>query len=138
MEKNKYLRFTGYRIEKIDYSVNENFDFNKNSELIPSFAFRYVFSNEFEDKCNIIIGIKYDKKANHPFLLNLIIRGFFEINEKDFLINGFAILFPYVRTIITDITKASLIPLVIPTMNIQNFIENKLEELELDKSEYRE
>ena len=52
--------------------------------------------------------------------------------------NAFAILFPYLRSVITDITKASLIPIVLPTINIQNLLEKKIEYLELEHNKYRE
>lgn len=138
MEENKYLKFYKYEIDKIIYEINKDFNTSKKGELIPKFAFHYVFSPENRKKCNIIIGIKYDKEENHPFLMNLVIRGFFEISEKEFLMNAFAILFPYLRSVITDITKASLIPIVLPTINVQNLLEGKLESLELDYNEYRE
>ena len=93
MEENKYLRFYKYEIDKIIYETNENFNIHKKSEVIPKFAFHYVFSPENIKKCNVIIGIKYDKEENHPFLMNLVIRGFFELSEKNFLMNAFAILF---------------------------------------------
>ena len=53
-------------------------------------------------------------------------------------LNAFAILFPYLRSVITDITKASLIPIVLPTINIQNLLEKKIEYLELEHNKYRE
>lgn len=138
MEENKYLRFYKYEIDKIIYETNENFNIHKKSEVIPKFAFHYVFSPENIKKCNVIIGIKYDKEENHPFLMNLVIRGFFEVSEKNFLMSAFAILFPYLRSVITDITKASLIPIVLPTINIQNLLEEKIEYLELEHNKYRE
>ena len=97
-----------------------------------------MYSHQKIKKCNIIIGIKYEEEENHPFLMNLVIRGFFEISERKFLINAFAILFPYLRSVITDITKASLIPIILPTINVQNLLEGKLEYLELDYNKYRE
>ncbi|MCG6845095.1 MULTISPECIES: protein-export chaperone SecB [Fusobacterium] len=138
MEKNKYLRFYKYEIDKIIYETNKKFDISRKAETVPKFAFHYVFSPENKKKCNIIIGIKYEEEENHPFLMNLVIRGFFEISERKFLINAFAILFPYLRSVITDITKASLIPIILPTINVQNLLEGKLEYLELDYNNYRE
>ena len=58
MEENKYLRFYKYEIDKIIYETNENFNIHKKSEVIPKFAFHYVFSPENIKKCNVIIGIK--------------------------------------------------------------------------------
>lgn len=138
MEKNKYLRFYKYEIDKIIYETNKKFDISREAETVPKFAFHYVFSPENKKKCNIIIGIKYEEEENHPFLMNLVIRGFFEISERKFLNNAFAILFPYLRSVITDITKASLIPIILPTINVQNLLEGKLEYLELDYNKYRE
>ena len=62
MEENKYLKFYKYEIDKIFYEINKDFNASKKAELVPKFAFHYVFSPKnikissfFKDtKCNKI------------------------------------------------------------------------------------
>ena len=67
---------------------------------------------------------------DYPFTLEITIVGNFEvegeIEHEDFMrfceLNGTAVLFPYLRGAITNITgSTNLIPLVLPLVNISNF-----------------
>ena len=92
-------------------------------------------------KFNVIIGFSYNKENNQPFLLEGMLRGFFTIGEdgsEEILLNAFAILFPYVRSLITEISRySSIIPIIIPTINITKAIED-LNSIKIDSSNYRE
>ena len=70
-----------------------------------------------------------------------MLRGFFTIGEdgsEEILLNAFAILFPYVRSLITEISRySSIIPIIIPTINITKAIED-LNSIKIDSSNYRE
>lgn len=139
MNESQFLKFNGYEIEQIRFSENKNF-IRENSNIIPKFAFGLISSKENNKKYNVIIGVFYEKEDNQPFLLNLIVRGFFEIGElgnTQILTNAFAILFPYVRSIITDITKHSIVPLILPTINIAESIKN-LDAIMIDSENFKD
>ena len=138
MKKSEFLIFNGYRVENISYICNNEFKINENSNIIPEFGFALVKSPKNEKNYNVIIGFSYSKKQNQPFIMEGVVRGFFElgdeINDK-ILFNAFGILFPYVRSLITDMTRYSISPIIIPTINIMNEIQD-LKSLYLESDYY--
>lgn len=74
-----------------------------------------------------------NEKNESPFDLSVSIVGFFELNSEDYeeedyinllKVNAVAILYPYLRSIVTDITsKANAFnPLILPPMNIASML----------------
>ncbi|MGL4897593.1 MAG: protein-export chaperone SecB [Cetobacterium sp.] len=115
------LKFLGYDLEKINYERNNLFDSSIDSEILPKINAMIIYKDESKKEANIILGIKYDNENNLPFSLEVVLRGFFEFNDEDQKIifqNGTAIMYPYMRSIITDITsKTNYTPIILPTMN---------------------
>ncbi|WP_239733679.1 protein-export chaperone SecB [Mammaliicoccus sp. M-M49] len=77
-----------------------------------------------------------NKKDESPFDLSVSIVGFFELNsdgyeEEEYInllkVNAVAILYPYLRSIVTDITsKANAFnPLILPPMNIASMLKEE-------------
>lgn len=125
------LKFSEYQVDNIKYSVNKNFDKNKIMRRSPKIFYK-IARDKNSDNFNIIISAIFDSTNNLPFHLQIDIRGFFETlndfteDEKLNIIisNGTAILFPYLRSIITDITsKSNFSPIILPTMNFSKIIE---------------
>ncbi len=133
------INFDRYYIEDIEFKLlNPNFQKNR-YEVRISFDTKIVLDTE-NRKSNInIIAKVYDKELNKeedPFYLKVNLLGYFsyesDLSDEDckkmMEINGTAILFPYLRNIITNITAASgLPPLIIPTYNIPKLIKNNKE-----------
>ncbi len=130
--------FDDYIINNIDYDFNEKFD-NTGEALELDFDIDYnvKINDETENKglTQILIRIWEDANNNNfPFQLTIKMTGFFSAdNEMDSIkfsemceSNGTAILFPFLRSAITDITKnANVTPLVMPLINVENFIKEK-------------
>ena len=132
------MKFYGYDVEKLKYKKNRCYN-GQNIEipLSPEFLIRIVFSNDNPLKFNIIIGIRIgysDVENELPFKVEAIIRGFYEMKQeeahmKDLIIfcirSGSAILYPYLRSIITDITsKGKHTPIILPTLNFYKLFED--------------
>lgn len=77
-----------------------------------------------------------NEKDESPFDLSVSIVGFFELNsegyeEQDYInllkVNAVAILYPYLRSIVTDITsKANAFnPLILPPMNFSSMLQEE-------------
>ncbi|MEB8263395.1 protein-export chaperone SecB [Mammaliicoccus sciuri] len=77
-----------------------------------------------------------NEKDESPFDLSVSIVGFFELNseeyeEEDYInllkVNAVAILYPYLRSIVTDVTsKANAFnPLILPPMNIASMLKEE-------------
>lgn len=134
------LKFLGYDLEKINYERNNLFDSSIDSEILPKINAMIIYKDESKKEANIILGIKYDNENNLPFSLEVVLRGFFEFNDEDQKIifqNGTAIMYPYMRSIITDITsKTNYTPIILPTMNFYNLLSKELENYELISEGY--
>ncbi|QNE69095.1 protein-export chaperone SecB [Fusobacterium hwasookii] len=127
MEKSQYLIFNGYRVENINYNYNNKFQIDEENNIIPEFGFALIKSPDNPKEYNVVIGFSYTDKQNQPFVMEAVIRGFFEVGDdksENILFNAFGILFPYVRSLISDMTRYSITPIIIPTINIVNEIEN--------------
>lgn len=79
------------------------------------------------------IKIFDDEKMEYPFRLEVIVVGQFEIdgdvknNVREFQANAVAILFPYVRALVTNCTaNANVVPLILPTINTNNLVKNSI------------
>lgn len=68
---------------------------------------------------------------NYPFEMTLCIKVFFDIQTSDIDIkifekNAVAILFPYLRALVSTYTaNANVAPVILPTMNINSYLETK-------------
>ncbi|MFW6016890.1 MAG: protein-export chaperone SecB [bacterium] len=134
--------FENYTIENISFQYNNNFD---NDEVNIEIETEIDFEIDTDiNKGKVIIKmLLWDnaKKDNKPFRLEISISGIFsaddEMEEEEFTsmckYNAVSILFPFLRSAITDVTKiANITPLVIPLINIQQFVEKNLVKKEND------
>ena len=116
MEKYKsMLIFQKYVVDKVIFERNNDFDFSQKAKI------------EFS------INKKTDKtENNYPFEMEVSITGFFEIEndskEIDFEPNAIAILYPYIRAIVSTYTaSANVSSLILPVINVNKLIEDQEE-----------
>lgn len=119
------LELRTYLVKKINFELNSNFDFStpKEVQLAPQFD-RNILKI---DKDNVAVDLSINiNKGDIPFFVEIEIEGIFKLNdwEKDenrsiIENNAIAILFPYLRTLVTMVTaNANLNPYILPVMNI--------------------
>ena len=130
MSDNKsVLRFEKYIVDKVYYKTNENC-MNEVEEI--DLPFDFETKTEYENNQMVIeLGATIFQNAeenNYPFEMNLEMTGFFETEngESDkFIKNAIAILYPYVRALISTYTaNANINPLILPAINVNKLIEN--------------
>lgn len=132
---NANFRFLNYELSRMEFKRNPLFD-NKNGEVDIDIKFGSVSKKEENGLILLIIGISLfsdSKNKNYPYELSFNICGFFhtenmleETLDKYIKYNATAILFPYIRSIITNITSvAGQQPLILPTYNINNLLKNE-------------
>jgi preprotein translocase subunit SecB len=151
MKKEVIMKFMNYKVEKISYILNEAYDPEKPSVGFPNIAINIANSEENKNKFNIILGVKYSLENNLPYLVEIVIRGFFETNSKltseeeklqIILSNGSAIMYPYMRALITDITsKSDFSPIILPTINFYDYVSEVYKEKDdflIDSKFYKE
>lgn len=114
------FQFEGYIIDKASIAL-------KNKNVGTEMEFRIEPNAQVaNDKMNLTLEVEVNDKEQN-LMLNLRVVGFFrydgeqvkEINQFLYL-NGPAILFPYVRSYVSNITALSgLPPIIMPTLNMQ-------------------
>ena len=130
------LKFHSYTVKEMDF------------KLSPAY-----YNDEYDEKLSIGIGHEVeidsdnrqaivcltcnigDENSGSPFVLNVAVEGEFSYHsnndedpsfERISEINATAILYPYLRSIVTDITKAANIsPVILPVANIHKLLSKK-------------
>ena len=127
MQANSTLSLKKYIVKNIYFSINENFNFEEDAtiELHPEFT-RHIRKIDNDNALvNLVFCIKNDN-SELPFSIEADIEGWFHMeNWEDpklvslMVTNSVAILFPYMRSLVSVITaNANISPYVIPVMNI--------------------
>lgn len=131
---NSTLKFKNYVVENIEF--NTNFDYSPSSN--KDIDFDLDSSCTFEgDK--FILNLKLvvfpeAKENNYPFTMLVKVVGLFEIasiedekTKKDFAEkNAVAILFPYLRALVSTFTaNANIGALILPPINVVKYLEKK-------------
>ncbi|MBW2177161.1 MAG: hypothetical protein DRI24_00335 [Deltaproteobacteria bacterium] len=134
MGKKHKFTFKDYQLIKIIFNQNENFS-NENLspegiEVNPKFEINY---EKKEKRIFVNLNIEFDN-ADAPFYFDIGIVGSFEfdidVSEKNMEsvvnINCAAILFPFLRETIADITRRAGFPsLMLPPINFISLYENR-------------
>lgn len=120
------IQFIGYRITKIDYDCNPSFEF-PSGEIAYKFIFNkslFVLSKEEvqENVCVDVFFSENDDITDAPFRLSVEIAGRFRCTtewKSELEPNVLAIMFPYLRSIVSTVTcNSGREPIILPTINI--------------------
>ena len=131
-EINSVLIFKKYIVNKVIFEKNENYNF-KDGEKIHFKVKDEVKKEKNKMEVKLIVNIFENSKVNnYPFEMEVQVTGFFEIeNDKeniDFIPNAIAILYPYIRAIVSTYTASSNVnSLILPTINVNAMLEKQKE-----------
>ena len=122
--KESSFQFLGYKVTKINYSIDESFG-KKLDKLSREVNVKKVIDKKNNRFVEIVLNIKITSKSKKFKLIFQIKGGFLaqrsmpdEIFKKLCDQNAPAILFPYARAIISNITvQANIFPIILPTIN---------------------
>lgn len=129
------LKFKIQKVKLLEshFKINPEFDWaNKPTNVSTSIGVQHAKKNK---NVRVILSVNSDDK-NQPFIFNIVLAGLFDFHEipkpkeleKIVNINCAAILFPYVREIVADLTRrADIPPFHMDPVNFVNFYE-KLEQ----------
>lgn len=129
-EIKSFLQFRKYIIENIEFAYNLEFN-DDESELDFSIDKEFIPLEEKAFVLKLIMEVFPAKERKiYPFNLKVSMSGFFnyegDINVEQYLPNAAAIMYPYMRSIVTAITSnANVTPLILPTINTQNLFKEK-------------
>lgn len=142
------LKFDDYIVNNLSYRKNENYEKSEGGiEINPDFSAK-ILASESKAVVKISASITSKEDIPTPFDVEVTLSGFFEQDgyskDKDdnekfkhmLSANALAILFPYVRTLISDLTlKSNEYPAFnLPVMNFVEIMnkENKIEFIDVN------
>lgn len=133
MEKyESVLKFIRYEVNEIYFKKNISFQLNEEGTPIDLKIKPII---DIKDKnMNITLQIEIFENAkqnNKPFEMKVNLTGYFITeggNPEVFKANAIAILYPYVRAIVSTYTaNANITPLILPTINVNKLIKDQEE-----------
>lgn len=126
---NSSLKFVNYIVNNVHFNYNQRQNSEKNWKL--TFNFKNVTKiNEEKNKMEISLSTDIFKDIEDaPFNMSVEIIGFFELEGigdiSHYEANAIAIMYPYLRAIISTYTSsANVMPIILPVINI-NAVLNK-------------
>ena len=134
------LNFRGYDVNNIIFNRNQVFFDNKNlidREIKLQFKYETEFFSVNDTDFDILLGVKLSPAVDEilPFNLDIALTGHYSV-DKDaprdiFIQNAIAILFPYLRTLVSNTTlNANITPLILPCVNINKMVSiNKVDDI---------
>lgn len=137
------LQFMDYVVDYVEFKSNPKFHQNN-----VKINFSLDKNTRYSDDGLMLVSIHADvfkdpEENNYPFSIKLMLTGIFKFDEsqertdKEYLAfekNAIAILFPYLRSLITTYTANSNMPtLVLPPINVNKFIEDQEQKNQVGK-----
>lgn len=134
------IQLENYYLSKIDYTYSENTDDEEGLKIGFNHEINYLDDQKLEVIINSFIsdsGLELEVSLNGYFRVKIdsedgtdddpeIIK---ELCEK----NTLSILFPYLRSAVSDISlKANIRPIILPTINIVKLIEDQKEKQQIE------
>ncbi len=129
------LRFINYQVNDVEFHLNN--DYVENSITVDFNIERFVEYKDDDENTmyvTLILNIfEHAKEKNFPFSMNLDVTGIFQLDNIDIdkresfaEVNSVAILFPYLRSLVSTYTANSNVPaLILPPINVVKLIENQ-------------
>ena len=129
-EMNGSINFEGYKILKASFDLNTEFSSDKPIDMSIGLGHNYQIEDT-DMRVQLSVKVFEDAKNNDlPFELLLTIEG---VDAKKFVPNAWAILYPYIRAVVSSYTAlANVTPLFLPTININNYLKNVEKESSCD------
>ena len=118
----------------MNFSINEDFQFNQDENINVNPEFKRQIRKVDDDTA--VVNLKFcinNEKKDMPFSMEVDIEGLFHLENWEqpeqlpmITLNAIAILFPYLRSIISMVTaNANISPYVLPVMNISALFTEK-------------
>lgn len=122
------LIFNKYIIKEIEFKYHEEF-----KEKPIDILFDIDKETKYIANKNMIVDLDvriFEDNEKYPFYMKVVLRGFFTIeNNEDninFEPNAIAILYPYIRSIVSTYTaNANIMPLTLPVINVNKLLKDK-------------
>lgn len=125
------LEMRQYIVKKIDFKYNEKFEHSSKNKILMSPELNRKITKIDDDTVSVDLSIKIESEEL-PFFVDIQIGGIFVLKEwekeENIVIienNTVAILFPYLRTLVTTVTSnANLNPYILPIINVAEYFKS--------------
>lgn len=128
------LRFEGYVVEKVEFRRNQNLD-----ESVKEWDLTFDIKNKTKvnkekNKMKINLNVEVFKDTEKaPFKMEAEIVGIFSVDGNEDILsyeaNAIAIMYPYLRAIVSTYTaSANVSPVILPAINVNAMLKRKKEE----------
>lgn len=131
------INFENYLVEEIDFKINRDYMPTGENINVDLNINHNIDIDMDENRATLLLEAEINenfKEKKLPFYLKVDLVSFFvfdvDVHEDEVTnlleVNGVSIAFPYLRSLITNITSNSgLPPLVIPTLNVAEYIKSE-------------
>lgn len=127
------IQFLGYRVTDISYQCNPSFEFPPDGVSYQfNFSKTNVLLSSTEIQENLKVNVFYSEDGtmdNAAYQLSIEMAGRFKCPsgwQERWEANAIAIMFPYLRSLVSMITSNSgRPPIILPTMNIASLFEKE-------------
>ena len=123
--KESSLIFLTYNVTRLEFKLGENFG-QKPMEMNIKISRSIENVNQTEDNSGTLYDLILcanvgEETSENAFYANVILKGKFRSEQKNNLLldNATAMIFPYLRSVLSFIcVEANIPPLILPTLNI--------------------
>lgn len=125
---NSCLKFLGYEVKSISFELSDEYGKSTEFKILPEFRMSLSEPENEIYKVVLSVAIKNTETNPQPFDLGVIMEGRFTIqmDSEDEVLkqtllrdNTVAIMFPFVRSIVAQLTSAANVPtLLLPVINV--------------------
>lgn len=129
------LKFNNYIVNEVKFKSNRIQDDKKSWRLTFDIT-NSTKVNEKRDKMEIVLKVNvFKEEEKAPFNMEVEVSGFFELEGEDDIVryeaNAIAIMYPYLRAIVSTYTSsANVPPVILPAINVNAMLRNKKENSE--------
>ncbi len=130
--QNNLLKLTYYKVKSFHYEVNEEF-YNLNQPIEVPLRVKSNLNEIDKDNFSLDLEAIISNAEKFPFNLTVIIEGGFMAVDwkkamKQIELKTTAILFPYMRALLTTLTAtAGINPIILPIVNVEELINRSKE-----------
>lgn len=132
MVKEGVITFLDYRVNSIEFKNNADYN-GEEVDIDFDVSANYCISDDGEEMIVVLNTNIFEPKEGkaYPFRMTVEIEGYFKSNFEDreknieqYVKNAVAILFPYVRALVSTFTaNANVTPLILPTVNVNRLLD---------------
>ncbi len=128
------IKLVGYTVDKMSFILNKSFKIEPNHKVQVKPNFNREITKRNNDSFILSLAISLDDyNEDIPFYLDIQISGIFNVEKWEqepalslSKINGTAILFPYLRSLVTTLTaNANVPPYILPITNPARLFKDK-------------